>query len=87
MRSIIIDKMASMYNTVSKEVNEDNIRNFYVPPQTPVDDDMHITRSKVSSLVAQAFEQQIAIDNQTSAEAVKLAYTEGLKHGSTNLIH
>ncbi len=27
--------------------NEDNVRNFYVPPKTPVDDDMHITRSKV----------------------------------------
>ncbi len=44
---------------------------------------MHITRSKFSSFVAQALEQQIAINNQTSAEAVTLAYTEGLKHGST----
>ncbi len=50
--------------------NEDNIGNFYVPPETPEDDDMHMTKSKCSSLVAQALEQQIAIDNQTSAEAV-----------------
>ncbi len=63
--------------------NEDNVKNFYVPPETPEDDDMHMTRSKFSSLVAQALEQQIVIDNQTSAEAVKFAYTEGLKHGST----
>ncbi len=63
--------------------NEDNVRNFYVPPETPEDDDMHMTKSKFSCLVAQALEQQIAIENQTSAEAVKLAYTEGLKHGST----
>ncbi len=63
--------------------NEDNVRNFYVPPETPDDDDMHMTRSKFSSLVTQALEQQIAIDNQTSAEAVKFAYTKGLKHGST----
>ncbi len=69
--------------TTNPIVNEDNVRNFYVPPETPVDDDMHITRSKCLSLVAQALEQQIAIDNQSSAEAVKLAYTEGLKHGST----
>ncbi len=32
--------------------------------------------------VSQAHEQQIAIDNQTSAEAVKLAYAKGLKYGS-----
>ncbi len=43
---------------------------------------MHITRSKFLSLVTQALEQQITIDNQTSVEAVKLAYAEGLKHGS-----
>ncbi len=69
--------------TTNPIANEDNVKHFYVPPETPVDDDMHITRSKFSSLVAQALEQQIAIDNQTSAKAVKLAYTEGLKHGST----
>ncbi len=69
--------------TTNLIANEDNVRNFYVPPQTSVDDDMHITRSKLSSLVVHALEQQIAIDNQTSAEAVKLAYTKGLKHGST----
>ncbi len=69
--------------TTNPIANEDNVRNFYVPPETPVDDDMYITRSKFSSLVAQALEQQIAIDNQTSAESVKLAYTEGQKHCST----
>ncbi len=63
--------------------NEDNVRNFYVPSETPEDDDMHMTKSKFSSLVAQALEQQIFIDNQISAEAVKFAYTEELKHGST----
>ncbi len=50
--------------------NEDNVRNFYVPPETPEDDDMHMTKSKFSGLVAQALQQQIA-------------NTEGLKHGST----
>ncbi len=39
-----------------------------VPPETPIDDDIHITRSKFSSLVTQALEKQIAINNQTSAE-------------------
>ncbi len=42
-----------------------------------------MTRSKISSLIAQALGQQIAIDNQTSTRAVKFAYTKGLKHGST----
>ncbi len=69
--------------TTNPIANEVNVRNFYVPPETLVDNDMHITRSKYSSLVAQALEQQIAINNLTSAEAVKLPYTEGLKHGST----
>ncbi len=69
--------------TTNPIAKEDNVRNFYVPPETPDDDDIHMTRSKCSSLVTQALEQQIAIDNQTSAEAVKFAYTEGLKHGST----
>ncbi len=32
-----------------------------------------MTKSKFSSLVAQALEQQIDIDNQTIAEAVNLA--------------
>ncbi len=68
--------------TTNPIANVDNVRKFYVPPETPIDDDMHITRSKCLSLVAQALEKQIAIDNQTSAKAVKLAYAEGLKHGS-----
>ncbi len=63
--------------------NEGNVRNFYIPPETPEENDMHMTKSKISSLVEQALEQQIAIDNQTSAEVVKFAYNEGLKHGST----
>ncbi len=63
--------------------NEDNVTNFYVPPETSEDDDMRITMSKFSNLVTQALEQQFAINNQTSAEAVKFAYKEGLKHGST----
>ncbi len=37
--------------------------------------------STFSSRVTQALEKQIAIDNQTSAKVVKLAYAEGLKHG------
>ncbi len=57
--------------------NEDNVRNCYIPPETPVDDDMHITRLKLSSLVTQALAQQIAINNQMSAMAVKLAYAKG----------
>ncbi len=66
--------------TTNPIANEDNIRKFYIPPETPIDDDMHITRSKFSSLITQALEKQIAIHNQISAEAVKLAYAEGLKH-------
>ncbi len=69
--------------TTNLIANDDNVRNSYVPPETPDDDDMHITRSKFSSLVDQALEQQIAIDNQISAEAIKFAYTEGLKDSST----
>ncbi len=38
--------------TTNPIANEDN-----VPPETPVDDDMHITRSKFSSPVVQALEQ------------------------------
>ncbi len=64
------------------ECEWDNVRHFYVPQETPVDNDMHITRLKFSSLVSHALEQQIAIDNQISAKAVQLAYAEGLKHGS-----
>ncbi len=67
--------------TTNPIANEDNVRKCYVPLETSINVDMHITRSKCSSLVTQTLEKQIAIDNQTSAEAVKLAFTEGLKHG------
>ncbi len=39
--------------TTNLIANEDNVRIFYVPPETPVDDDMHITRSKFLNLVSQ----------------------------------
>ncbi len=84
-RAMIMSKVQHRMSDITTNLitNEDNVRNFYVPLETQVDDDMHITRSKFSGLVALALEQQIAIDNQTSAKAVKLAYTEGLKYGST----
>ncbi len=68
--------------TTNPIANEDNVRKHYEPPETPDDDNMNMTRSKCSSLVAQALKEQIIIDNKASTEAVKLAYAEGLKHGS-----
>ncbi len=43
--------------TTNPIANEDNVRNFNVPPETPDDDDMHMTRSTFSSLVIQALRQ------------------------------
>ncbi len=52
MKSKVQHRMSDI--TRNQIANKDNVRNFYVPPDTPEDDDMHITRSKFSSLVAQA---------------------------------
>ncbi len=61
--------------TTNPIANEDNVRTLYELPEKPNDDDMHMTRSKFSSLVAQALKEQIIIDNKASAEAAKLPYS------------
>ncbi len=62
--------------------NEDDVKQQCELPETPDDEDIHMTKSKFMSIITNALEEQMIKVNETSTEVAKAAYAEGVKHGS-----
>ncbi len=62
--------------------NEEELRRRHETPETPDNDKVSMTRDMFTSIMTKALEDQKNLADATSDEAVKVAFTEGVKHGS-----
>ncbi len=62
--------------------NKEEIRGGQETSETPDEDKVSMIRVKFTSLITKALEGHKNLADVTSAEAVKVAFTEGVKHGS-----
>ncbi len=57
----------------------DDTRQQCESPETPIDEEVTMTRSKLNSIVSNALTKQLIKCNENSTEVAKLAYVEGYK--------
>ncbi len=74
---------------LSHENGEEALRGSEIP-ETPEEEQFSMGRSKFKDIMAKALEYQKNLADATIAEAIKVAFTKGVKHGSviqTQLLH
>ncbi len=62
--------------------NEEDVRQRSEVPQTQDDDKVSMTRVMFKDIIAKAREEQKSLADANSQEAIKVAFTEGVKHAS-----
>ncbi len=65
--------------------NEEEIGGGQETHETPDEDKVFMARVKFMSLIAKALEDQKNLADETNAGAVKVEFTNGVKHGSERL--